>query len=125
MASFRASAEMFAASSTALVTSSSSTVAYPSNFAVAAAIQVSGVMPFFARASGSWPLPISRAMPSKTEPSMLGGATKGSPAASACSLAALSCLAPSAALPAMTCLRRSTSAWVPPELNSPSAICSR
>lgn len=77
IASDLASEEILAASSTALSTSSFSTVAYPSNLAVAAAIQVSGVMPFFASSSGSWPLPISCTMPSKTEPSMLGGATKG------------------------------------------------
>ncbi|CAM5416207.1 hypothetical protein SMICM304S_09647 [Streptomyces microflavus] len=77
IASRLASEEIFAALFTALVTSSSSTVAYPWNLAVAAAIQVSGVMPFFARSSGSWPWPICWAMPSKTEPSMLGGDTNG------------------------------------------------
>lgn len=56
---------------------------------------------------------------------MLGGATNGTPAASACAFAAFSFLAPSAALAAITCFRRAASASVPPETNSPRAICSR
>ncbi len=90
-----------------------------------AAIQVSGVMPLAFSSSGVLPWPICWAMPSKTEPSMLGGATKGLPAALASAAAAFSCSAPSAALPAMTSFSRAASASVPPETNSPRAICSR
>ncbi len=116
----RASSAIDAASFTALSARSFSMDRYMVNLPVAAANQLSDVMPLAASASGAAP----EAMKSDME-SMGGGVRNGRPTAFACALACASCCCAVALSAAASLVSRSTSSGVPPEVYSWMAMPSR